>query len=428
MKVKKMVNSIILRFPIHQTPQMILAWVMWGATALFVLFQFFLQLSSGEIIDGLMNSFSLNSFGGGVLASTYYYVYVILQVPAGVMIDRFGPRRLLTIGTLTCALGCFLFGASHFLLIVIIGRLLMGAGAAFAFVGSLNVIGKYFRADQFAFMAAIAETVGMSGTIIGGFFLADWVQQMGWRNSMIVASGIAVIIGSLIWVVVRDGPRGTLSVPIQSVRILWRDFYLLIKNAQAWINGMYSGLMFSIVTVFVALWAIPYMELIHHLNLLMSSLVCNLVFIGISISGPVIGCLDRHISRRRPLLMICSFVSALLMTTIIYIPQLPLIIVMILMVLLGVFASSYVLTFGIANEIVPPHMRGTSLGFTNALSVGTAPLLQPLVGLILHLTAHHPVVTTHENIHNYQIALIILPILILTAGILAMWMPNRKLI
>ncbi len=84
------------------------------------------------------------------MASTYYYVYVALQVPAGVMIDRFGPRRLLTMGALICALGCFLFGSSHFLSVVIVGRLLMGTGAAFAFVGSLNVIGKWFRADQFA--------------------------------------------------------------------------------------------------------------------------------------------------------------------------------------------------------------------------------------------------------------------------------------
>lgn len=97
------------------------------------------------------------------------------------------------------------------------------------------------------------------------------------------------------------------------------------------------------------------------------------------------------------------------MTIVIYAPQLPLMVVMGLMMLLGVFASGYVLTFGIANEIVPPHMRGTSLGFTNALSVGTAPLLQPLVGLILHLTARHSTDTEYYTIHDYQMALIVLP-------------------
>ncbi|AML48749.1 MFS transporter [Coxiella burnetii] len=427
MKAASTANSTTLGSPLHRAPRAVLAWLMWGATALFVLFQFFLQLSSGEIVDGLMKSFSLSAFGGGVLASTYYYVYVALQVPAGAMIDRFGPRRLLTMGALICALGCFLFGSSHFLSVVIVGRLLMGTGAAFAFVGSLDVIGKWFREDQFAFMAAIAETVGMSGTIIGGFFLADWVQRMGWHHSMIAAAGIAAVISGLIWLIVRDGPSGAIPVPVQSAKMLWRDFYLLIKNAKAWINGIYSGLMFSIVTVFVALWAIPYMELTHHLSLLTASMVCNLVFIGIGIAGPVIGRLDRRIPRRRPLLITCSFVSAALMTIVIYAPQLPLMVVMGLMMLLGVFASGYVLTFGIANEIVPPHMRGTSLGFTNALSVGTAPLLQPLVGLILHLTARHSTDTEYYTIHDYQMALIVLPLLILAAGILAMWMPNRKL-
>ncbi|WP_264770022.1 MFS transporter [Coxiella burnetii] len=341
MKAASTANSTTLGSPLHRAPRAVLAWLMWGATALFVLFQFFLQLSSGEIVDGLMKSFSLSAFGGGVLASTYYYVYVALQVPAGVMIDRFGPRRLF--------------------------------------------------------------------------------------HSMIAAAGIAAVISGLIWLIVRDGPSGAIPVPVQSAKMLWRDFYLLIKNAKAWINGIYSGLMFSIVTVFVALWAIPYMELTHHLSLLTASMVCNLVFIGIGIAGPVIGRLDRRIPRRRPLLITCSFVSAALMTIVIYAPQLPLMVVMGLMMLLGVFASGYVLTFGIANEIVPPHMRGTSLGFTNALSVGTAPLLQPLVGLILHLTARHSTDTEYYTIHDYQMALIVLPLLILAAGILAMWMPNRKL-
>ncbi|WP_309567576.1 MFS transporter [Coxiella-like endosymbiont] len=117
-----------------------------------------------------MKSFSLSAFGGGILASSYYYIYVMLQTPAGLLIDRFGPRRLLSLGALICAFGCLLFGSAHLLIWAIIGRLLMGFGAAFAFVGSLNVIAKWFPPKRFVLMAAVAETIGMSGTLVGGFF------------------------------------------------------------------------------------------------------------------------------------------------------------------------------------------------------------------------------------------------------------------
>ena len=428
MKTSSTVNPPTCWRPVQQgTPRIVFAWFMWAATALFVLFQFFLQLSSGEIVYGLMKSFSLSALGGGMLASTYYYIYVVLQIPAGLLIDRFGPRRLLSLGSLVCAVGCLLFGSAHLLIWAIVGRLLMGLGAAFAFIGSLNVIAKWFPPKQFGLMAAIAETIGMSGTLLGSFFLADFVQRMGWRYSMVRAAAIATVIGGLVWIIVRDAPPGLiLASSEKKLNVARQDFYFLIKKSKIWLNGLYSGLMFSIITVFVALWAIPYMQLAHHLSLVMASIVCNLVFIGVGLAGPVMGWLDNHIADRRWLLLICSLVSAVLIMVIIYMPELPLSMVMSLMMLLGIFASGYVLTFGIANETVPPHMRGTSLGFVNALSVGAAPLFQPIVGFVLHLTASSATnVREYYSIHNYQEALTLIPFLILIAGILTKWMPVK---
>jgi fucose permease len=77
-----------------------MAWSVWMVSAVFVLFQFFLQLSSGEIIGGLMKTFALTAFGAGVLVSSYYYIYVLLQVPAGMLMDRYGSRGILSAGAL----------------------------------------------------------------------------------------------------------------------------------------------------------------------------------------------------------------------------------------------------------------------------------------------------------------------------------------
>src|SRR3989344_5993733 len=98
------------------------AWVIWIISILFVMFQFCVQLSAGEMLDGLMQSFSLSAFGGGLLVSVYYYIYVLLQTPAGVLIDHYGPRLLLTVGALTCGLGTFMFAESHTLSMAFIAR------------------------------------------------------------------------------------------------------------------------------------------------------------------------------------------------------------------------------------------------------------------------------------------------------------------
>jgi len=403
------------------------AWLMWGVAASFVIFQFFLQLSSGEIVSRLMHSFAITAFGAGILASTYYYIYVTLQIPAGMLIDRFGTRQLLTLGALVCALGCFLFGVAPNLILAALGRLLMGGGAAFAFVGALNIISKWFPAHRFAMMVAFAETVGTLGTVVGNFFLANVVQHFGWRESMIGAGVVGLFISLLIASIVRDAPRSQVVTHSLPPGTLKRDLKFLIKNPVAWVNGIYSGIMFTILSVFVALWAIPFVQVAYHVSLVISTLLCNLVFAGVVIGGPIIGWLDGYVKDRRILLAFFTLASAVLLSVLIYVPGLSLGVLIVLMLLIGVFACTYIVTFAVANEIVPAHIRGTSIGFTNALSMCTAPLLQPLIGLILDLVVHrHATHMSHYTVHDYQIALSILPILILAATVLCRWMPIRK--
>jgi fucose permease len=98
------------------------AWSFWGITCLFGLLNFFLQLSSGDIVAGVMSSFSLKAFGVSWLLAIYYYIYAALQIPAGFVIDRFGARLVLTIGALVCAFGCFLFATTHYVTLALIGR------------------------------------------------------------------------------------------------------------------------------------------------------------------------------------------------------------------------------------------------------------------------------------------------------------------
>ncbi len=405
-----------------------LAWLVWAVSAVFLLFQFSLQLSSGEIVAGLMHSFSLSAFGGGLLASAYYYVYVTLQIPAGMLIDRYGSRRLLSLGALIAGVGCFLFAGADGVAVAAMGRLLMGAGAAFAFVGSMTLIARWFPAERFGIMVAIAEAIGMLGTIFSGYFLADVVQTLGWRDSMFGAAVIGIVIAVCLWLIVRDQPRWIAPISSQTPSRLMHNLRVLLKSKVAWRNAIYSGIMFCIVTVFVALWAVPFFQLEHHLSLMMAALTSDLMFAGMAIGVPIIGWLDSRRAHRRIILVGGAFASAIILAFLIYIPALSLAVVMALMLLLGLVSSSYVLTLVIGNEIASPEMRGTSLGFVNTFSVGTAPILQPLIGLVLVLLASHNApgaAVLHYSVSDYQIALSILPVLLLVAAWLGWKLPAR---
>ena len=156
-------------------------WVIWFCAACFLLFQFFLQLSAGVIFHGVKQSFSLtDDFKTSLLLSSYYYIYVIFQAPAGLLVDRFGPRYLLSMGAACVAVGCFGFAATSSCCCHP-SQAASGAGAI-AFVSCMNLIRNWFPPKQFSFMTSLTEMFGMIGAIIGSVALAVWVKmQVGKR-------------------------------------------------------------------------------------------------------------------------------------------------------------------------------------------------------------------------------------------------------
>ncbi len=396
-----------------------LAWSIWSVTTAFVLLQFFLQLSSGEIIGGLMKSFALTAFGGGVLASSYYYIYVLLQAPAGLLIDRYGARGILSIGALVVCVGAMIFALAKIMIIALFGRVLMGIGAAFAFVGCLNLIAVWFPARRFALMTAIVETAGMFGAIAGNLWVAHFVQQFGWRDSIKIASLFAALLSLFLFFIVRNNTQhnlGNFKTKTMSIS-LWSSLKNVISRPLAWANGIYCGFMFGLVTVFVALWAIPFFENTHHIDLIQATLIVSCVYVGMAIGGPVIGFLDGKTTWRRQLIVINALAASTLLFVVIFSGQLSLWVIALLLFFIGFFASSYVLTYAIANEIAQPENRATSIGFTNMLCVLFAPILQPLIGfMITHLDGMH---------EYYQWSVSIVPILMLVAAGIGFYLPKK---
>ena len=399
--------------------RMTLAWVVWFVAALFVFFQFYLQLSAGEMVSALMKSFSLTAFGGGLLASAYYYMYIIIQTPAGILMDRYGPRLILTVAAGVVCLGCLLFASAHSLGVAIFARVMMGAGAAFAFVGCLNLVAKWFPMRRFALMASIVEATGMVGTILGSLWLANFLHTVGWRVCMYASGVFAGVLSVFLWGVVRNAPRKKVIAISVTAGDLWLGVKRLLGSHLTWLNGLYSGLVFSVVTVFSALWGVPFLQTTHHLSLMMATIASCMLYLGVMVGGPIAGWLDGRYDCRRMLMGGSALICAMLLFLVIFDTRLSYDLICGLMFTSGLFAGSYVLTFAIANEIALPINRATSIGLTNMLCVGFSPILQPLIGLMVGADLH-------SNVTRFEWSVSMIPFLLLVAAIIAFFLPRRQ--
>ena len=111
----------------------IMPWLVWGSAALFFLYEYLQRVAPSVMVDDLMRAFAIEGAGVGELGAFYYYAYAILQIPVGVLADRYGPRRPLVLAALLCVVGSVLFAMAHGFASAALGRLLIGTGSDFHF-------------------------------------------------------------------------------------------------------------------------------------------------------------------------------------------------------------------------------------------------------------------------------------------------------
>ncbi len=380
----------------------LLAWVI---SSFLVLFQVSLQTSTSVMIHDLQKAFSVDVLGVSILASSYFYTYLFLQIPAGIIIDRYGVRLTLTIGFLLAAFSCFLFAKSHLVSWAVASRIILGIAAAPGVVAALYLTARCFPARYFALIAGLMECLGMLGGVLGESAMARLVAAFGWRATFLGCAMIAFLMGVAAWMVVRD-PLD-LETKARDKRNSWHQLLCVIRLPQAWVNGLVTGLIFAVLASFAGLWCVPYLMSRYHVPLNNAADASALIFLGAAFGAPILGWLSDHFGQRKSLMIIFTALMLLIMLIIFYAP-IAFDTIYFYLFLLGVTSGVYVLPFAVMRDITPHHVRGTAMGYTNMMCIIIgAPLLTPMVGWILT-----------QQPDQYQLALILFPVSLLLALLL----------
>ena len=394
-----------------------LPWLVWGLGCLFYFYEFLLQVSPGVMSNELMRDFSLTSQTLGILSGIYFYSYTPMQIPGGVLMDRFGPHRLLTMATAICAISTLAFGMTDNFFTACIARLMIGFGSAFAAVGAMKLAANWFPAQRFAFLTGLMVTIGMLGAIGGEAPLAILIESFGWRNSMEILGIAGLGIALLLLLVAKDSPKNTCEIATNQsheARLI-PSLLMLIKNKQLWLVATYGGLMYMSTPVFCGLWGVPFMMLKMHLSKSVAANYISLVFIGWAIAGPLWGIFSNRIGQRKPP-MLYGAVGALITSSLfIFAPIQSELIIQLLLLAFGLFSAGFLPAFAVAKELCNKRYVATSLSFMNMMNMLGIALAQPLIGIILDRLWQGEIIDKVRvyPISSYHIGLSILPLGIL---------------
>ena len=162
-------------------------------SALFTLSMFY-RVSSAVIAPNLMHDLGLNAENLGILGGAFFYSFALLQIPMGPMLDRMGPRIVITSFSMIGALGAFVFACGNSFLVVLLGRILIGAGMASALMGSMKVFLLRFSPGKFVTLIGLFQAVGTFGNIFAASPLAFLASTVGWRMTFVIAGVVTALL------------------------------------------------------------------------------------------------------------------------------------------------------------------------------------------------------------------------------------------
>ncbi|MFY7698131.1 MAG: MFS transporter [Legionella sp.] len=389
--------------------------------ALFYCYEFILRIIPGALQAELRAAFGhMSASAFGQLSAFYYFAYSPMQLPVGMLMDRFGPRRLLSFACLCCTLGSLMFSYSSSMVIAASGRFLVGFGSSFAFVGVLSLAMHWLPKRYFSLVAGLITTLGMLGLVYGEVKITEMVDHHSLQDILAFMVIVGLILTVIIFLVVRDGPGG-IAVKQQALPVFLRNVFSVLKSRQVWLIGFIGACAYTSLSVFGELWGKTYLEQVHHLTKIQAAHTISALFLGWAIGAPISGYLSDYTGLRVLPITLGALLALVCIAIVLYCPGLSYYTLNSLLFFYGVFSSTEIIIFVMAKENSGAVLSGTVFAVTNMLVTLGGVIFQPLVGTLLDVLSDTQFAAGEHvySVLNYQLALSILPLSLLVVALAA---------
>lgn len=367
-------------------------WIVWTVATLYFFYDYMQQVAPGAMEKELATHFQANAATMGFIASVYFYSYALMQIPIGVMADRFGPHRPLAVAAIisSCAGALFTFTATPAEAIGV--RIILGAATGFSFVSCLKLVDNWFPPRKFATMVGLTNIIGMSGAVMGEAPLTEAVAMVGWKSTLLGIAGFGAVIVLLIIFLIKDHPaKGKSRIPAEKILNIAETISALgaiFRNPHAWFNAGYAATINMVYTGFGALWGTVYISQLYGISTTDGAFVVSMLFVGAIPGSFFFGWFSDRIGKRGLPMIIAASGGLSCMAAVVYLPAIPITLMYGLMFVLGFSCAGNVVAYAYGNDISPQGASGISLGFVNTFLIGGSAMAQPLIGWLLEIGAH----------------------------------------
>lgn len=369
-----------------------LRWIIWATLCIAFVISIFQRTALAVMADQLMAAFGVGAAAFGGLVAMYFYVYTVMQIPAGVLVDYLGPRRTATAGLLVAGLASLLFAVAPGLGLAYVARFLIALGVSVLFIAVIKVQATWFHSSEFGVISGLMVLIACLGMVLATVPLALLTEALGWQGVFVLTGAVTLAVGAAAWLLVRDRPAdlglpAPEELPAAAPQTgIWASISQVLRTRTTWsVFFAFFGFYGANIT-FISMWSVPYLMHGFGLDRPAAAGFVMLSTLGSLSGGPVFGYLtDRAMARRR-----APYALGIVIYILTWLPLLwlgadarllpwlgPLFFIQ------GFGWSSFLISFALAKEVNHPALAGIATGTVNSAGFLCAALLQPLLGWLL---------------------------------------------
>ncbi|WP_163100098.1 MFS transporter [Peribacillus alkalitolerans] len=365
-------------------------WIVFATVLLAYLLIVTQRTAPGLVSDQLMDEFKVTATTIGLLTSIQFFAYASLQVPIGILSDRFGPNFFLIVGTILNGMGTLIYSFAPNEIVLLSARLLVGIGDATIWVNLILILSQWFKAKEFVGLLGFAAMGGSLGFLMATVPFSAWIDFSGWRSPFFTTGLILTLYGLLLYFVLVKIPSRMFKDtknPLQSepkrektITILKR----LFSNRQAWATFLCHFGVVGTYVGFIGSWAVPYGMHVYGLSRSDASQLIMIGLIGAIIGAPLTSWIASKLGTlKRPYFLVHIIIFISWGAFVLYSGKPPYFMLIILFFIIGYGNGASALTFAVVRQSFDMKEVGVVSGFANTGGFLSAVLLPSIFGKVL---------------------------------------------
>jgi MFS family permease len=349
---------------------------------LFYCLDYYFRISPSLVIPQLMQQYHISPLGIGSFASAFYVGYVLLQLPCGMMLDRYPLHMVLALAMTLCTLCFAAFVLTDIFWWGMLLRWLIGAASALSFISVLFIARHYLPLNYFAFISGITIAAGTFAASLAATVTAIGMNYFSWKIVFSLTAALGIIIALFIGLAGRKLPRPKLQ-PLVAWTDLRQTFWQLIRNRLLFLNALVGGLFYLPTSIFAAVWGISFLQLQDGLSRTQASTGVTFLFAGWALGSPLIGLLSERLRDQRYLLSGAATGAMAVSLFLLYGTPIHFAAVCLTLGIFGLFSSAQTVVWKIFHDHCPRALSGTGIAVTNMLIMLTVSIAHPFIGWLL---------------------------------------------